>query len=381
MPAEEAMGIGRSFIRSLTVAAVVAVAATACGSGNGTSAANSADNCTPKAAAPAITTEQVANANVSGTTIKLLTHDSFAVSPGVLEQFQKDTGIKVDVIKSGDAGQLVSRAVLTAGKPEADVLYGIDNTFLCRGVAAGVFQPYESPALSNVPQDLHLAPDHLLSPIDYGDVCVNYALDPKGTPAPTSLDDLTKPAWKDKFVTENPDTSSPGLAFLLATIAKYGDNGWQDYWRKLRANGVQVTSGWSQAYDEAFGDGNGSRTAVTSYATSPAADVVYSDPKIDTPNTAVLTDGCFRQVEFAGVLRGTSHPEAAAKLVDFLLAKQFQEDIPLNMFVYPSNKNAALPDVFVRWSAKVDKPYMIDPKTIEANVARWTDEWTQTVLR
>lgn len=373
------MRIGRSLMQSLTTVAVLAIGLVACGdSGTG---AGSAGTCAPKTSAPEITADQVAKANVSGTTIRLLTHDSFAVSPGVFDQFQKDTGIKVEVVKSGDAGQLVSRAVLTAGKPEADVLYGIDNTFLCRGVAAGVFQPYTASALGDVPDSLRLAPDHLLSPIDYGDVCVNYALDLNGTPPPASLDDLTTPAWKDKFVTENPDTSSPGLAFLLATIAKYGDNGWQDYWRKLRANGVQVTSGWSQAYEDAFGGGKGARTAVTSYATSPAAEVVYSDPKVDKPGTAVLTDGCFRQVEFAGVLRGTSHPEAAAKVVDFLLSKQFQEDIPLNMFVYPANKTASLPDVFVRFAAEVDKPYTLDPKTIEANRANWTDAWTRTVLR
>lgn len=365
----------------LSIVAVAGISLAACGDDAKTAATNADRTCFAQPSTPAIGADAVARADTSGTTITLVTHDSFAVSNGVLDDFTKATGIKVDVLQQGDAGQLVSQAVLTAGKPVGDVLYGIDNTFLCRGLSAGVFQPYASPALADVPANLRLDPQHRVTPVDVGDVCVNYATAAfSTTAAPASLDDLTKPDAKGRFVTENPETSSPGFAFLLATIAKYGD-GWQDYWRKLRANDVQVASGWNEAYTEVFAGGKGKRPIVTSYATSPVAEVVYADPKIDRPPTAVMTDGCFRQIEFAGVLRGTQHPEAAAKLVDFLLSKRFQEDMPLNMFVFPANTTAAVPEEFTKFATKVTDPGTLDPATIEANRARWTDQWTKIVLR
>ncbi|CAB4814853.1 unannotated protein [freshwater metagenome] len=182
-------------------------------------------------------------------------------------------------------------------------------------------------------------------------------------------------------MTENPETSSPGLAFLLATVAKYGDPGFEAYWKKLRANGVEVASGWDQAYNESFGGGKGPRTVVTSYATSPAADLMFADPPVSAPTIGVVEDSCFRQIEFAGVLAGTKHPEAAAKLVDFLLSTAFQEDIPANMFVFPANSKASLPKEFASTVRLVDKPLTLDPTQIEAKRDDWTERWTKAVLR
>jgi thiamine transport system substrate-binding protein len=374
---------------SAAVALVLAFGAstlTACGDGTAATAAKVDQLCFAKPSTDEVPTPDLSNAatkaSLAGTEVTLVTHDSFAVSDGIFDDFTRATGVKVKVLQSGDAGELVSKAVLTAGAPVGDVLYGIDNTFLCRGLAAGIFSPYEAKALGDVPANLRLDPHRRVTPIDVGDVCVNYskAAYAKGTAAPTSLDDLTNAAYKGQFVTENPETSSPGFAFLLATIAKYGD-GWKDYWSKLRANGVQVTSGWSEAYDDAFKGGKGDRSIVTSYNTSPAAEVVYADPKITEAPTAVMNDGCFRQIEFAGILRGTKHAAAAALLVDYLLSTKFQEDIPLNMFVYPANSKAAIPQEFTDYAAKVTSAYTLDPAKIEANRARWSEEWTQIVLR
>jgi thiamine transport system substrate-binding protein len=365
----------------LLLTTLLLLGASSCGDDGG-SGGDAAERCAPPEVPAAIDAGAVAEADTDGTTLTLVTHDSFAVSDGILEGFTAETGITVNVLTQGDAGSLVSQSVLTAGKPVADVLYGIDNTFLCRGLDAGVFQPYESPGLADVPDELELDPNHLVTPIDVGDVCVNYGKDAfDGGAPPADLDDLTDPAHKDQFVTENPETSSPGFAFLLATIAKYGDRGWEDYWTKLRDNGVMVTSGWSEAYSEAFAGGVGERPIVTSYASSPVVEVLYADPPIDEAPTGVVVDSCFRQVEFAGVLRGTEHPEAAAKLVDFLLSPTFQADIPLNMFVEPANDTVPLPDLFEAHRTEVEAPLTLDPATIEENRAEWTDRWTQLVLR
>ena len=353
---------------------------TACGDDR--SAADRAATCFAAPTAAAIDPKTVAATDVRGTEVTLVTHDSFAVSKGLFDQFTRQTGISVKVLQSGDAGQVVSQAVLTAGKPVGDVLFGIDNTLLCRGLLANVFTSYTSPALADVPDRLELDPHHRVSPIDVGDVCLNYAIAAYGkTTPPASLDDLATPAFKNAFVTENPETTSPGLAFLLATVAKYGESGFEGYWKKLRANGVEVTSGWEQAYNESFGAGKGPRTVVTSYATSPAADLMFADPPISEPTIGVIDDSCFRQIEFAGVLAGTKHPEAAAKLVDFLLSATFQEDIPANMFVFPANDKATLPKEFTTTVKLVDTPLTLDPAQIEAKRDDWTARWTKTVLR
>ncbi|MCU1496051.1 MAG: Thiamine transporter substrate-binding protein [Acidimicrobiales bacterium] len=339
--------------------------------------------CAPADLPTAVSAEQVAAADTSGTTVTLVTHDSFAVSDGIFEAFTEDTGIEVELLSSGDAGTLVSQSVLTAGKPVADVLFGIDTTFLCRGTRAGVFTPYAPAALADVDRRYRLDPDDLVTPVDVGDVCLNYskAAFPEEGDAPQGLGDLTEPVFKDAFVTENPETSSPGFAFLLATIARYGDDGWEGYWKDLRANGVRVEPGWEQAYEGAFGAGTGERSIVTSYATSPVADVVYSDPRRDEPAIGVVADACFRQVEFAGILRGTKHPEAAAKLVDYLLSPRFQADIPLNMFVEPVNREVEVPEVFEANRARITEPLTLTPAEIEAGRDAWTEQWTKIVLR
>jgi thiamine transport system substrate-binding protein len=368
--------------RALAAVLALLLLAAACGDDDDTASGGGDEPCAPSELPEAIDASAVASADTSGTKITLVTHDSFSVSDGLFDEFTSETGIEVDVLQQGDAGSLVSQSVLTAGDPVGDVLFGIDNTFLCRGLDANVFVPYESPALADVPDELELDPAHLVTPVDVGDVCLNYGKNAfAATPPPDDLDDLADPAYKDEFVTENPETSSPGFAFLLATIAKYGEDGWEDYWSSLRDNGVEVTSGWEEAYNESFAGGKGERPIVTSYASSPVVEVLYADPPVEEPPTGVVADSCFRQIEFAGVLRGTKHPEAAAKLVDFLLSRRFQEDIPLNMFVEPANSTAALPDVFVENRTEISDPLTLDPAEIEAHRDDWTDRWTQIVLR
>lgn len=318
--------------------------------------------------------------SIEGTTVTLLTHDSFALSPETLEAFTAQTGVTVEQLAVGDAGQLVAEAVLTAGSPLGDVLFGIDNTFLQRGLDADIFEPYRSPGLDDVPERFRLDPENRVTPIDYGDVCLNYWIDALQGAPPAGLDDLTSPAFADQLVVQSPETSSPGLAFLLATIARYGD-GWEDYWAALRANGVAVTAGWSDAYYGEFTAGGGDRPIVVSYASSPPAEVIFADPPVDAPPTGVVTDGCYRQIEFAGVLAGADNPAGARALIDFMLTPAFQNDVPLNMFVFPVASTATLPDVFTEHAAIADDPLMIDPATVEANRDQWTDRWVEIVLR
>ena len=320
----------------------------------------------------------------SAKTVTLVTHDSFAASKPVLQAFTRRTGWKVRVLKNGDAGAALNQVILTKDAPLGDAFYGVDNTFLTRALDAGVFDRYRPAALGSVAPGLRLDPTGHATPVDFGDVCVN--VDRKAftsTPPPATLDDLTKPAYKDQLVVENPATSSTGLAFVAATVAKYGD-GWLDYWDRLRANGVRVVDGWEQAYDGEFSGAAGSkgtRPIVVSYASSPPAEVYFAKSPPATAPTASLPATCFRQVEFVGVLHGAAHPAAARELVDFMLSRRFQADMPLQMFVYPAVTGTPLPPVFTKFSSVSPAPLVLTPERIGRERAQWIDEWTAHVLR
>ncbi len=243
---------------------------------------------------------------------------------------------------------------------------------------SSAIEPYEAPALTDVPDQFELDSTHRLTPIDYGDVCVNYWKDALSGPPPTSLMDLASTEYKSSLVVQNPETSSPGMAFLLATIA--GTPDWENFWKQLRANDVTVTNGWEAAYYGDFIAGGGSRPLVVSYASSPVAELIYADPPVDEPPTGVLLDSCFRQVEFAGVLEGTTHPSEARLLIDFLLSDAFQNEIPMNMFMYPTSSTAELPPAFAQHSQISDTPLSLPPAEIEANRQKWTERWVEIVL-
>lgn len=317
-----------------------------------------------------------------------MTHDSFALSDDAIAAFESEHGVTLRILRAGDAGSMVNQAILSRGNPLGDVLYGVDNTFLSRALDAEIFEPYRSPELAAVREAFQLDPRRRVTPIDYADVCLNIdrsAFAPStSTPAPTTLDDLLGDEYRDQVVIENPATSSPGLAFLLATVERYGEEvttsvDWREYWSALRDNGVLVADGWEDAYFGRFsgGSGEGDRPIVVSYASSPAAEV--SSPEDDAP-TAVVVDGCFRQIEFAGVLAGTERAELAGAFIDYLLTRPVQEELPLQMFVYPVRGDAQLPEVFERHAAPVPDPILLPYDVIDANRERWIEEWTQTVL-
>ena len=326
------------------------------------------------------------DASSKGVTIKLLTHDSFAVSKGVLADFTKQTGITVKVVQGGDAGSVVNQAILTKGNPQGDVMFGVDNTLLTKALKAGIFEAHTPSTESKVPKSLQLDPSHHVAPVDYGDVCLNY--DKKwfathGVAVPTSLEDLVKPAYKDLLVVENAATSSPGLAFLLATIDHFGTNGWQSWWSQLRANGVYVVDGWEQAYNGDFsggGESKGTKPLVVSYASSPPAEVFYGGPSVKDSNVGVIQQGCYRQIEGAGILTGTKHAKEAAKLVDFMESERFQADMPLQMFVYPVVPGVPLPEVFTRYAITPAHVAALPPAEVDAHREAWVKKWLDLVV-
>lgn len=326
------------------------------------------------------------------TTLTVVAHDSFAYSEDVLTQFTEETGIAVQVLRLGDTGSMVNQLILSKDAPLGDVVYGVDNTFLGRALAADLFIPYESPLLTDVPAEFVVDDESRVTPVDYGDVCLNYDVayfEENDLAVPQGLQDLTEPAYNGLLVVENPASSSPGLAFLLATIDVFGEEeegGYLAFWQALVDNDLLVVDDWTSAYYGEFSgsaDSMGTRPIVLSYASSPPVEVYYMEtpPEIAPTGAIVADDTCFRQIEFAGILQGTQNEAAAQQFIDFLLDVPFQEDMPLNMFVFPVNPNAELPDVFIEYAQVAEEAVLMDVDAIEANREAWIEAWTEVVLR
>jgi thiamine transport system substrate-binding protein len=318
----------------------------------------------------------------------VMTHDSFSASEEIIRQFEQENNVTISFVLSGDAGSTLNRAILTRGNPLADVLYGVDNTFLSRALDADIFESYPSPLLEVVPDAFELDTQHRALPVNYGDVCINYDrayFDQNNLPLPQSLQDLTRSEYRGLLVVQNPATSSPGLAFMMATIAEFGEEGWLDFWRALRENDVVVVNSWETAYYTNFSGsaGQGPQPMVVSYGSSPPAEVIFAEQPLDEAPTAsiIAPNMCFRQIEFAGILRGTRHRELAERFIDFMLSVPFQEDLPLQMFVFPVNANANLPQAFIDYAQIPTSPAALDPAVIAANRERWIQAWDEVVLR
>ena len=308
--------------------------------------------------------------------VVLVTHDSWAVPKAVLADFTKTTGYQVKVQASGDAGQLANSLVLTKGDPTGDVTFGVDNTFASRVADSGALQAY-SPTLpaGAAAYALSGTPATMLTPIDYSDVCVNvddawFAKHHRA--APRGMGDLISPAYKGLFVSPGAATSSPGLAFLLASIAKYGQNGWQGYWKKLMANGAKLTSGWSDAWgvDYTAGGGKGDRPIVLSYNTSPADTVTAGKS-----TTTALMDSCFQEQEYAGVLKGARNSAGAQAFIRFMLGRTFQSSMPASMYVFPVDRGAPVPADWKSFVKTPSRPLDLPATQISSQRDRWISQW------
>jgi thiamine transport system substrate-binding protein len=313
--------------------------------------------------------------------VVLVTHDSFSLPDKLVAAFEKESGYQLEVRQVGDGGTLTNELVLTKDSPLGDVAFGVDNTFASRALDEGVFAPYDFDAPAGV--DDHALPgddEHALTAVDNANVCVNVDntwFEKEGLEPPKNLDDLTDPAYRDLFVTPGATTSTPGMAFLLTTIAEYGDE-WPTYWEDLIANGAKLTKGWEDAYNVDFtqGGGDGDRPIVLSYDSSPAFTV--ADGK---SSTSALLDTCFEQVEYAGVIEGAENAEGGQELVEFLVSPEVQAALPTSMYVFPVADGVELPTEWAKFAEQPTEPYAVDPAEVAANREAWLREWSDVTSR
>ena len=324
-------------------------------------------------------------------TLTVMTHDSFSVSEELVKKFETENNTTLIFIQGGDTGSALNRLILTSvgsPTPEADVFYGLDNTFLSRALDQDLFEAYQPAALDAIPAEFKLDPTFKVIPIDYGDVCINYDkawFAENNLDLPGSLQDLTNPEYNGLLVVENPATSSPGLAFMMATIAEFGESGWLAWWESLKNNNVAIVSDWETAYYTNFSgsSGKGPQPMVVSYASSPAAELIYAETELsESPTASLVSPGmCWRQVEFAGILKNTANRALAEKFIDFMLSQEFQEDVPMQMFVFPVLPEAVLPEEFLLASQIPETVGSLDPALIAANRDGWVNEWTNLMFK
>jgi len=328
--------------------------------------------------------------------LRVMTHSSFDLPKPLLARFEQEAGVNLQLIQGGDAGEMLNKLILSQAAPVADVVYGIDNTLLPRALASGILAPFPQ-AAGSVAQRPALArmadtagPDGVLGglvPVNYGYVNLNIDkawFAQKGLPLPKSLQDLITPAYRGLLVVPNPTTSSPGQAFMLATVAGLGEQAAFDWWARMRANGVKVVKGWSEAYYTEFSRNGGSRPIVVSYATSPAAEVYYSKEKISVSPTAnlFLTGAVFRQVEGAAVLKGASPgaQTAAVKFIEFLRSPPVQQALQTRLWMYPAEPGT--PREAVLQHAQEPNHFEALPlQALTTQAASWQRRWTQVVLK
>jgi len=289
--------------------------------------------------------------------VVLVTHDSFVISDDLIHKFESDSGYKLKVVKAGDAGAMTNKLILTKDQPIGDAVFGIDNTLIGLAQENGI-----------------LAGD--LQPIDFGDVCMNYDIDwfaNKGIPAPTDISQLTNPAYKNLTVVENPASSSTGMAFLATTVAKFGDPGYLNYWKRLKANGVKVDAGWEDAYftDFSGSSGHGAYPIVLSYSSSPAYEVRDNGKS----QTASILKDCYRQTEYAGVLARGKNNRGARALVNFMLSQNFQKALPEMMYVYPMTRDIELPGDWEKFAPPAST-LVGEQLDVVAGRKGWISQWS-----
>lgn len=311
--------------------------------------------------------------------VRLLTYDSFALSDEVAQAFTEQTGATIEVIPAGDSGAMLAGALLNAGAPEADVIFGIDNTTAAEAAADGFLVEYRPKQAEGLEPDLN-PPEEVVSkltPIDTSEVCVNidrawYAQE--GVVPPSTFEELVDPMYKDQLVVESPVNSSPGTAFMLGSIERFGEDAWLDYWNQLATNGVRVATSWDDAYYNDYTVNGGDRPLVVSYASSPPAEVVFSEGALDEPLSGVAEDTCVTQVEYAGLLAGSDNEDLGRELLGFMLGDQWQESLPLSNFVYPVT-DVELPGEFREWAPRPSSPVTVDPAAVAQNRDTWLEQW------
>jgi iron(III) transport system substrate-binding protein len=261
----------------------------------------------------------------------------------VLHDFTRETGIAADPKYDTEANKSVSlytELVQEKGRPRCDVFWNNEILSTIRLQRQGMLEPFESPAARPFPEWTK-APDHTWQAFAERArvLLVNTQRVPGEGQRPTSLLELTEPRWKDKVAMAKPTdgtTATQGVCLFEVLGAARA----REFYRGLKENGVHIVAGNK---DVAVGVGEG-RFAVGMTDTDDA----IAEVKAGRPVVIVYPDrdgnkdhprlGTLYIPNTLAILRGSPNPEAARKLVTYLLspgvekrlAESASHQIPLN---------------------------------------------------
>ncbi|MBP1327358.1 thiamine transport system substrate-binding protein [Leucobacter exalbidus] len=342
-------------------------------------------------------------AGASGSnTVTLAVHSSFP-NDAFAKAASAATGYDVEVVAAGDGGELTNKLVLTQGAPIADAFFGVDTMFASRLVERDVVEPYAPKQLpagaaefaiaaesaagagtgagadASTAEGVQLIAETGMVPVDFGATCVNIDTGwfaEHDIAAPETYEDLVKPQYRDQTVLLDPTASSTGAAFLVGTVAAFGEDGYVDYWQALLDNGARIEQGWSDAYYGQFTQGGegGTKPIVVSYASSPAFTVNEAG---DAASTQALLGTCTRQAEYAGVLANAANPEGARAVVDYLVSNEFQRTIPDTMYMNPVDGAVELPAAWAQFAPEPTAQQAHDLSAAE--IERGREGWLRTL--
>lgn len=287
-------------------------------------------------------------------------------------EFLEKFGASVDVQQFSDSGPMFNSLLREKNHPKADVVIGLDNSFYFKAQEHELLESYQPENIKFIDKQLLFDDEYRLIPYDYGFVVFNYDSE-RLTNVPQSYDDLLLPEFRKKIVISNPLTSSPGQIFLLTTIAVYGEDGYLDYWRKLKQNLLAIAPGWDEAYGIYT---SGEAPIVLSYGTSPVYHYLYD--KTERYQPLVFNDSAYFQIEGAGILKGTKNRKLAERFINYLISADFQSTIPEAQMMYPVNSKVELPDSF-KIAGKAKKTLNLPNEKVRANLNKWLSDWENAI--
>ena len=310
-----------------------------------------------------------------GNVLTVYAYDSFAGDwgPGasLIPRFEEETGIKVNLVSAGDAREMISRVKMEGDRTEADVIMGVSDDSAYE--AYELLEPYESPMIGNIPENLIFDSQHRLIPFDYGAFAFVFDSE-SGIRRPESLSDLASEEYENKVILIDPRTSSVGLGLLLWSYSIFGDGDeFVSWWEAMKDNALTVADGWSSAYG-LFTEGEA--PIVLSYTTSPVYHVLNEDTT--RYQAVIFPEGHHSTIESIGLVATSQHKEEAKAFIDFILTEG-QKDTAIANSMYPVNSKTELPDAY-DWAPVPETVFSMDPETVGANIDRWTSEWTQAMI-
>jgi thiamine transport system substrate-binding protein len=302
--------------------------------------------------------------------------ESWGLGPKIIPEFEKKFKCKVKLVGCGDAGQLLNKIIKEKENPTADVVVGIDNTYLEKALSENILQTFEPENLSNIKKSLLFDKTSSLSPYDYGYFAFVYNSETIKNP-PVTFGEMQDPKWEKNFIFIDPRTSSVGNGLLLWSIAAFGENGYGHFWKSMKQNILTTPASWGDAYNMFLA---GEAPIVLSYSTSPAYHI--ENDSTYKYKAFIPQEGGFMQIEGCGIISKCKHPNLSKEFVNYMLSDQVQKFIPETQWMYPSNSNIKLPESFdnLPLPTKILNKN-INLKIINENSEKWIKRWIKIMSK